>query len=371
MPESSAFTRAVDELRHVLHLTRIGDREVGDVGDIIAARDEVLARYQPVFSLEHISGLTEEEFRSFLNARNNRHWRGLDRMGPFICADMDRLRKALAILLDEKRPIRERLNRLVPGGGPAYVPRLHRAVLTPILLVAHPAKYGVWNNVSAAAMQALALWPEMDGGELFGDRYGKVNRVLVDVAEAVGIDLWTLDALWWRSGQVSSTDAGRESEDDDGRAESVVVAKRTEVRVDGPRFGLERHLHEFLRDNWDRTELGREWAIHEEDGDPEAGYEYPCDVGRIDLLVKHRTRNRWLVIELKRDRSSDATVGQILRYVAWVRTHMAQPGDEVEGLVIAHEADKGLDYALSAAPGIGLRLYEVDFRLKAPDGSFS
>jgi hypothetical protein len=34
--------------------------------------------------------------------------------------------------------------------------------------------------------------------------------------------------------------------------------------------------------------------------DEEAGYEYPCDVGRIDLLAKHKKEGRWLVIELKR-----------------------------------------------------------------------
>lgn len=40
------------------------------------------------------------------------------------------------------------------------------------------------------------------------------------------------------------------------------------------RFGLERHLHEFLRENWDGTELGVAWTICEEDADPEAWYEY-------------------------------------------------------------------------------------------------
>ena len=29
-----------------------------------------------------------------------------------------------------------------------------------------------------------------------------------------------------------------------------------------PRFGLERHLQEFLRDNWDHTELGSDWKLY-------------------------------------------------------------------------------------------------------------
>src|SRR5262249_35976603 len=34
-------------------------------------------------------------------------------------------------------------------------------------------------------------------------------------------------------------------------------------------------------------------------------------------------RGRWLVIELKREQSTGQTVGQLLRYVGWVRRHLA------------------------------------------------
>jgi hypothetical protein len=37
----------------------------------------------------------------------------------------------------------------------------------------------------------------------------------------------------------------------------------------------------------------------------------------------------------------------------------------VEGLVIAHEADESIRYALSALPSVRLQLYEVEFRLRA------
>ena len=43
----------------------------------------------------------------------------------------------------------------------------------------------------------------------------------------------------------------------------------------GQRFALERHLHEFLADNWAKTVLGQEWMIHSEPGEPEKGYKYP------------------------------------------------------------------------------------------------
>ncbi len=87
-------------------------------------------------------------------------------------------------------------------------------------------------------------------------------------------------------------------------------------------------------------------------------------MGRIDLLAKHRSEPRWLVIELKRDRTSDRTVGQILRYIGWVRQEMAGEGERVEGLIIARQADDGLRYAVSAAPDVTVQRYEVDFRLR-------
>jgi RecB family endonuclease NucS len=183
---------------------------------------------------------------------------------------------------------------------------------------------------------------------------------LTRIADAVGVDLWVLDGLWWRYEKLLVN----------GEEESQEIEPGTQG--ESTRFGLERHLHEFLRDNWVQTELGRDWAIYEEDGDPDAGYEYPCKVGRIDLLARHRKEPRWLVIELKRNQSSDQTVGQLLRYMGWVKQHLAGDGEKVEGLVIAHQADDSIRYALAVAPDVELQLYEVDFRLRktnvSPEG---
>src|SRR6266516_5912507 len=52
------------------------------------------------------------------------------------------------------------LNELVPARGPAYLPRLGRAVLTPILMISNPEAYGVCNNVSEKGLRMFSLWPE-------------------------------------------------------------------------------------------------------------------------------------------------------------------------------------------------------------------
>jgi RecB family endonuclease NucS len=73
-----------------------------------------------------------------------------------------------------------------------------------------------------------------------------------------------------------------------------------------------------------------------------------------------------LVIELKRDQSTDATVGQVLRYIGWVEKHLAQPnGKTVEGLIIAHELDKTALYALSTLRHVNFMTYEIEFRLSS------
>lgn len=72
------------------------------------------------------------------------------------------------------------------------------------------------------------------------------------------------------------------------------------------------------------------------------------------------------MIELQRGQTSGQTVGQVLRYMGAVRRELAKDGDEIQGLIIAHDADDRLRYALSEVPTVDLHLYQVDFHLR-PD----
>lgn len=326
-----------------------------DVKVIVAKRDPVLARYQPIFKPENLPKLTRDDFLGFLLFQNNQHWNGLHRKGTSMVADMGKLRSALAILLDEGRPIQQRLS-LLDTGEPASVSGLGRATLTAILLVAHPDRYGVWNATSQAGLQKLEIWPTFPRKASFGQRYVAVNEVLLDLSSQLGVDLWTLDALWWQL--LPSDEASSASP-----ATTPSQLPSSDGASTGQAFGLERQLHDFLNDNWDSTDLGRDWALLTEDQDV-VGYEYITPIGRIDLLAKHRKKDAWLVVELKRGQSSDETVAQTLRYMGFVREHLAGKGAQVEGLIIARSGDERIRYALSVAPNVSLMLYEVDFRLK-------
>lgn len=131
-------------------------------------------------------------------------------------------------------------------------------------------------------------------------------------------------------------------------------------------FELEANLQSYLAQYWDAMSLGKEWKLYEK-GHVDAG-----EVGVIDLLAKHRNRSSWLVVELKVRKTSDQVLGQVLRYMGWVKTQLAAKSDTVEGLVIASWPDIQTLYGLECLPDIrmmcyrrlpnGLDLYEKTLR---------
>ena len=262
---------------------------------------------------------------------------------------MPKLREMLVELLDESIPIEKRFKDAVEA-----VPGIGKAIVTAILQIVFPEEYGVWNNTSEAGLRALKIWPKFDHGESIGSKYIKINKILKELSKELEIDLWTLDSLWW---------AAKERTVDDGPSGSLLM----EEFYPSLGFVLERQLQEFIADNWDKIALSQEWEIYSDQNDDDAGVEYPCDVGAIDILARHKNRKDWLVIELKRNQTNDATVGQILRYMGWIKREMARPDEKVKGLIIARKANKAnqkLMYALNAANDVEMHLYEVEFRLR-------
>lgn len=177
---------AINRLRAALPMLA----QSNELREIQEARDEVYARFQPVFSPDNLANLSADTFRAFLRYDNNHHWTGIARQGPAITANMERLREALAILLDEELPIAERYDRAT-----GLVKGLSKATATPVLHVVYPDRYGVWNNKNTIELQEMALYPTARGLS-DGQRYTQINEVLLALAAELEIDLWTLDTLW-------------------------------------------------------------------------------------------------------------------------------------------------------------------------------
>lgn len=127
-------------------------------------------------------------------------------------------------------------------------------------------------------------------------------------------------------------------------------------------FVLEKHLEDFLVANWEKTELGKQFDIFTEDGE-KVGQQYPSDTGPIDVLAVSKNGEELLVVELKRGRANDRVVGQIQRYMGYIKDEIAEPGQIVRGIIIALDDDQGIRRALSVTNNIEFYRYKVDFHL--------
>jgi hypothetical protein len=119
-------------------------------------------------------------------------------------------------------------------------------------------------------------------------------------------------------------------------------------------FLLERDLQLYLARNLERIEPGLT-LYADEDG---TGIEYDAGGRRIDILAKDRAGNL-VVLELKVSKGYDRVVGQLLRYVNWVRLNLAEPGQRVRGLIICRSMSEDLRLACSSIPDVELYEYQM------------
>lgn len=69
------------------------------------------------------------------------------------------------------------------------------------------------------------------------------------------------------------------------------------------------------------------------------------------------------MLELKRGRASDPVVGQLLRYMGFIKREYCQDGKTVRGASVAHQDDLSIRNELSMVVGVQFYLYAVDFKL--------
>ena len=141
----------------------------------------------------------------------------------------------------------------------------------------------------------------------------------------------------------------------------VLVASDPDVE-DAAAFAMEKHLEDFLVKNWAQTELGKDYDIYAEDGEP-VGQQYPTDTGPMDLLAVKKDKSELLVVELKRGKASDVVVGQVLRYMGFVKEDLAESHQAVRGAIIALEDDLRIRRALAVTPSIQFFRYQISFKL--------
>jgi endonuclease NucS-like protein len=148
----------------------------------------------------------------------------------------------------------------------------------------------------------------------------------------------------------------------DGSGTASAGPEPTE-EIDQTAFALEKHLEDFIVANFETIFKGK-LQIYKDAKDAEVdGQQYATEVGPIDILAVERSSGAFVVIELKKGRPSDQVVGQILRYMGWVKKNLCKEDQAPKGLVICNEPDPKLSYALAMTTNVELRYYKVSFTL--------
>jgi endonuclease len=130
----------------------------------------------------------------------------------------------------------------------------------------------------------------------------------------------------------------------------------------GAYFQLEYQLRDFLAQNMHALDVeGRRLRVYV-DSSGRDGIEYSTPVGLIDILAVD-DKDALFVFELKRASSPDNAIGQLARYMGWVKQHIAA-GREVHGVIVAREITDRLRYAVSVVPHVSLFEYSVEFHLR-------
>nr|QNO54517.1 hypothetical protein LPKEAICH_00007 [Methanosarcinales archaeon ANME-1 ERB7] len=71
----------------------------------------------------------------------------------------------------------------------------------------------------------------------------------------------------------------------------------------------------------------------------------------------------FVMFELKLSRGADKAMGQISRYMGWIKQNMAKDED-VKGVIVAKKVDEKSKYAASIIPDISLFEYELNFKIR-------
>lgn len=126
-------------------------------------------------------------------------------------------------------------------------------------------------------------------------------------------------------------------------------------------FGLEYQLRDFLAQNISAIPInGRRVKLYV-DPTGRDGIEFPTAVGPVDILGVDEDGS-FVVFELKRANSSDRAIGQLARYIGWVKQTIGK-GKDVRGVIVAGNISDNLRYAATVIPNVTLFEYEVSFKL--------
>ena len=123
---------------------------------------------------------------------------------------------------------------------------------------------------------------------------------------------------------------------------SFAKARPAGVKVYGGALILEKGLEEALKPNLHK--LGLKLASEK----IRQQFNMGIGTGRSDLICLDENDNL-VVLELKRGVTSDEAIGQVLRYMGWLRENVASEGQKIRGCIVTGDFDEHLRLAALAA----------------------
>lgn len=134
-----------------------------------------------------------------------------------------------------------------------------------------------------------------------------------------------------------------------------------EEEEEGPYFSLEYQLRDFLAANLETVQInGNRLKLYNDDKG--SGVEYPTSVGPVDILATAND-GAFYVFELKRANGADRAIGQLARYMGWVKQNLGLSKD-VHGVIVARNISEQLRFARTVVPNIHLFEYQISFTLR-------
>ncbi len=124
-------------------------------------------------------------------------------------------------------------------------------------------------------------------------------------------------------------------------------------------FAYESILRDYCAQHLTVIESGL--SLYQKDGG--TGIEFPASGRFIDILAIDSS-DGLVVFEFKLSRGHERVVGQLLRYMGWVRQHLATAEQRVRGVIIARQVTEDLRLATAGQPNIKLMEYELSINLK-------
>lgn len=119
----------------------------------------------------------------------------------------------------------------------------------------------------------------------------------------------------------------------------------------------EREVEQAIQENWAATPFGAR-------GLELVARQRVTPVNTIDLLARNPATDTWWVLELKRQNSSDAVVGQISRYRGWIASHHGVAVEQACGIILTDKVSERLRHAVRVQRGVELWCYDDNLAME-------